>query len=812
MSALIDASAARATAAGLVTDDLVIVPVRHHSPACALQVRRALDLHRPAVVLVEGPRSFTPLIADLVDPRAQAPLAVYAYTDPARRGPDTPRRGAYYPFCDFSPELVALRTAAARDIPARFIDLDFGEQLRVEHIGADAPAPSLIDEHHLAMSHRLSALAQRLGCRDHDDLWEHLFEADADAVDLAEHLARMSAYCLLARADAEATPGLLDRDGTTAREAEMAWHVGQAIAEPGRDGPVLVVVGGFHAVVLADLVAAGVPRPRVPATAERCAVIRFAFDRVEKVSGYAAGIPSPAWQQRIHDGLAGPAQPSGSTDHPPRVAATLEMLLDIAADLEVLGRPVGQPTLADAFAHTLALADLRGHAAPLRTDLLDGITATFIKGDADLEGTAILAAAHRVLTGTRIGVLPPTVTAPPLVADTLDRLRRARLAVDTPIPAQVTLSIYRSAGHRRTSRLLHGLCALDIPFATPVAGPDFVGGTDLHLIGERWDYRWSPTTESALVEAARYGDTLPDAVAARFDELLSGFSVAGGAHDATIATSLLMQACRLGLHAHAHRCLTVVAQVLARDASFIGVVRACGTLELLVHAREPLEAGGLDGLGTLLRTAVERAIYLGRTLPGEPPDEVVSALSTLAEVVADPALIDDPVDVDGFWDLVTTLRTDHPDAQIRGAATGLDYSSGRLDAARTAAAVTGALSGTVEPGAAVDFLRGVLRTAREIAWQIDDLVDAIGDLLAGWAPEVFVSFLPGLRLAFAELTPAEIDRVAAVIARRLGITDPLTLAPAVPLDAATVTENLAWSARAHALLVADGLADWVVSG
>ena len=66
----------RELADALVTPELVVVPVRHHSPACAWHVRQVMAEHRPSVVLVEGPRSFTPLVPLLTHPQARMPLAV----------------------------------------------------------------------------------------------------------------------------------------------------------------------------------------------------------------------------------------------------------------------------------------------------------------------------------------------------------------------------------------------------------------------------------------------------------------------------------------------------------------------------------------------------------------------------------------------------------------------------------------------------------------------------------------------------------------------------------------------------------------
>jgi hypothetical protein len=148
-----------------------------------------------------------------------------------------------------SPELVAVRLGHAAGIPVTFCDLNVGEQAAA---AAEAVLPgdgSLLRENVYEHSRALSALAERLGCRDHEDLWELLFEADPNETDLEEHLARMAAYCLLARLDH--TDADLNREGTKAREAEMVHHVREALAtRSAGDGPVMVVLGGFHAVAI----------------------------------------------------------------------------------------------------------------------------------------------------------------------------------------------------------------------------------------------------------------------------------------------------------------------------------------------------------------------------------------------------------------------------------------------------------------------------------------------------------------------------------------------------------------------------------
>ena len=58
--------AMRALGAQLLTDALVVFPVRHHSPASAWQLERLLETLAPSAILVEGPRGFTGLIPLLV--------------------------------------------------------------------------------------------------------------------------------------------------------------------------------------------------------------------------------------------------------------------------------------------------------------------------------------------------------------------------------------------------------------------------------------------------------------------------------------------------------------------------------------------------------------------------------------------------------------------------------------------------------------------------------------------------------------------------------------------------------------------------
>src|SRR5437764_8372140 len=98
--------------------DVLICPIRHHSPAAAGYVRGLIETRRPRLVLVEGPCDASPLIPLLLDPQSAPPLAVYAF----RRRVE-PVRAAFFPFCAYSPEYVALQAGQAVGAELRFCDL-----------------------------------------------------------------------------------------------------------------------------------------------------------------------------------------------------------------------------------------------------------------------------------------------------------------------------------------------------------------------------------------------------------------------------------------------------------------------------------------------------------------------------------------------------------------------------------------------------------------------------------------------------------------------------------------------------------------
>lgn len=799
-----------ALVAVLITPRVVYFPVRHHSPACALAIRRWIRAHRPRAVLVEGPDDFQPLLPHLLHEKCVPPVAIYTHFGgggDSKRGRDD-RHAAYYPLAAYSPEWVALREGHAVGAKLRFIDLDYASQCQVEKTASESPGAlrieSLQREHHFQRSRRLRETAVRLGCRDHDELWDHLIEVRGARREPEAVIRDVAIYCHLSRID---TPGeVLAADGTLAREAVMARAVREEL-DQGDARPVLVVTGGFHSVVLPALVAhpTDPPKRHEPARRHTC-LTRYAFAQLDALAGYAAGMPQPGYYQAVWEALDG-------DEAAPFEAVALRMLVELgrAARTRDLSASVSVADEIAALEQAQRLAHLRGHDGPAREDVWDAIRGCLVKGELGADGEAVLALARKLFTGDATGEVPDEAGVPPLVDDFRRGAEARKLPVRFGALQSTSLELYKREAHRDVSRFLHRLAFLGVPYAVRRSGPDFLRGHDLRRIIEHWDCQWVPQTDSRLIECSAYGASVEEAAAALLREHSARLDEES-AHGSSAGVALLIQACLMGLSAASTELMVRLTEWMARDAAFLSVARAFGQLVLLWHSREPLEASKLVALPGMVRAAYIRACQLLEALEGIPDDQVDGCVDGAMLLNSRLSLGEGPADFDPdlFWQSLEALRDRRSTpAQMRGAAAGLMHAGGRLDTASLMHAVRGALATAVGDAAGqVDFLTGVLRTARELTWREPALIEAVEMMFAGWNDDEFLRRLPDLRLAWSDLTPRETDRVASLVADRHGVSRREVAVHSV-LPEPVVLDLLAAWARVEQCLKEEGLAHWL---
>ncbi len=721
-------------------------PVRHHSPACAYHIGRLIREVRPEVVLIEGPRDATALIPLLLRPETKCPVAVYT-TYVERPSEGLPRRhAAYYPLCSYSPELVALQSATEVGAAAKFIDLTYPEMVQAGRTSDDERALSLLDERALSHSQFLQVVCGRAGARDPDELWDHLFEIDYEGMPTAEFMHGVLTYCALARHGQ--TSDALRVDGTLARERAMAAAVQQ---EAGKR--VVVVTGGFHTVVLPATDPLVAPEVHVAEQDALVVLMRYGFEQLDRLNGYASGMPSPGFYQRAWD---------------------KEDLADIFVKL---GRRCRERrieiSVADeigALEHCRRLAQLRGHTRPAREDALDAVRSCFVKGSVDVEGVLVLALARQLLAGDTVGDVPADAGQPPIVEDFRATAHRLRIDLEVITARESILDLYRKTRHRALSRFFYRLRFLEIPFADLVRGPDYVHGKDLERIQEVWRYHWSPAAESTLIERSVYGASLEEAATALLQERFAQAEAQGQGRRADVATSLLLEACRMGLHRHTQDLFERTQALVAEDADFVSLVAAIETLLALHVSREPLEANHLTGVDALANQAYQRAVYVLPQLTATPAAQTETVLNALNALTQSATTIGDTDERRELRHgaLREVLDSTGGNAAMRGAAAGSLYGDGELPASDVVRSLRGHMLGAhTSDGPA--FLRGLMRTARSVLWQLPEATAAIHEVLESWPEAQFLRQIPDLRLAFAELTPRECNELSTTVAGLVGV-------------------------------------------
>ncbi len=142
---------------------------------------------------------------------------------------------------------------------------------------------------------------------------------------------------------------------------------------------------------------------------------------------------------------------------------------------------------------------------------------------------------------------------------------------------------------------------------------------------------------------------------------------------------------------------------------------------------------------------------------------------------------------------------------MRGGAVGLLYGDGNLGEEELTRHLRGHLLSSRDDGAdGPNFLRGLLKTARNVLWQVPGILAGLNEVLRGWDEDRFVKLLPLLRLALAELTPRETDLVAKRIAALLGAAS-LKVAHMPDVGSAEMLRAVEINRQVRACLAADGL-------
>ncbi|MFI7325320.1 DUF5682 family protein [Streptomyces rubiginosohelvolus] len=788
-----------------------LIGVRHHAPSLAAALPALLDAADPDVLLVELPAEFQPWLGWLAHEETEAPVALAAVPAAGPGAVPAGERGpAFYPFADFSPELVALRWAARNDVPAVACDLPLADRAWAEgRDGAPAPVPGAVSAPVPGEGHRLSAaLRSRLTGREGDDLWDRLVEAQApgSTPEALRRAALLTGWAL--RHEAEARGGVHGTD--LVREACMRGHVAEALANGRRPA---VVVGAFHTPALlrsatgADGTActavaaaeeAGPPGPTSGpepsegghadgvAGAAACTVslIPYTYPLLDSRSGYPAGIRDPEWQHTVLEAAGDPAAVH---------EALVRTAVRLCAALREQGHPYGPADGREIVRVAGDLARLRDLPAPGRGELLEAVQTVLGRGETYGTGRAVAQALERVLVGARTGrpapAAPRSGLSPAVEAET------AALALPGPqdahekAPRDLRLDPARSALDRRRELLLRRLTVCGIPYAQEQEVTGAAGGEGLTT---RWQVRWTPATAAMLTTAGARGVTPAQAAEGVLRQRHAAERAEGGPTAAQVVRGLA-EAAACGLPAPADERLTELAAVLPASGTLPELLAGLDLLDRIdaghlpgltePHGPEvrpdgpevPSDASGEPSRGPEADTAraartahaaellTAAAVRQVEGLTGAEKPEDARALLELAQRA-------DRLGGIRLTDALARLAADGAPL-IAAAAGAVRVLTGHEEAEafgeRLASWVDGAVDSTSR-ATLTARLSGVLTVAGPLltvgAGALDPLLDRVVEL----DDSAFLARLPALRGGFDTLSPAARDRLLGTVEERLG--------------------------------------------
>jgi hypothetical protein len=756
---------------------MLIVPVRHHSPAAALQVGRLIRARRPRAVLVEGPVDATDLIPLLLEADTVPPVALYAYREPAASdGPAAGQvRAVYYPFCEYSPEYVALQVGQEVGARLLFCDVPTAAVLAADR-QTRAPAPPappappgapqppapetggrLPPTALPGFGEYATRVAAAAGFETFEEFWEAVFEQDAGARPVEEYLALLGTFGAQARAFASPD----DHLENTVRERHMAAAARALVAEGLPAESIVLVCGAAHAAAVAAAFAAPeapeAPGAEEPAPAAggqdgatRIALIPFSYPRLSEQLGYGAGNRAPWYYGEVWR--------RGGDYH----AATRLGLLALARDLRAQGQSASLAQCIDGYSLATVLARMRQKPAPGVDELREAAVACFGQGHT----APVAATIRRLLIGEARGGITSRVGRTPLQEEFYATTQDLRLPLlDSPRTVLLHLVVPREAA---ASAFLHRLAMAEIPFARELQSG--LGGTaptgplqQLARVRERWELQWTPATDARLIERTAWGSTLAE-VCTR----LLGEELAGAARiDAGTTVLLRATVCDLleALPQAVERC-----EALAADsASFPALARATFHLDglLAYGAARHLPAGRLGPLAGRLFARAVAHLPASVACGDEAAEEMAEGLRALDELVGRRSVAGDPGAYRRAVAAAAELPGCHP--ALRGLALVLLELGGHLPRQALAGRLRYWLSRADQASDNAKLIAGLFSLHRGALVRNRDLIGAVTDFLSSLELEQLAPLLPVLRRSLGRLSRAERAYLAETIGAVLGV-------------------------------------------
>lgn len=728
--------------------NFLLFPIRHHSPLCSYHLIEVMEKYNPEVVLIEGPHHATKLIPYIISKNSVPPFAIYMSYDDSKKEIDEEGRKyrAFYPFLDYSPELVALKKANEMGIKSEFIDLSFGEKL------LNTPYRKEEEDREFIQSSYYEKLVEKLGCQNFNELWEKIFETRGYHIDSESFVRELFYYCWYSRKENPEDEALYN--GDIAREYFMAENIKKALKNYSK---VMVVTGGIHTVELVNLITMDkLPKIKLKKLKEEDSpsyLIPYSFQESDRNYGYTSGMVFPYFYQKVWENIvkkkATPFEDS-VTSFIINVANTLrkKQALSIADEIQAQYMAKGLATLRD-----------KNECGVF--ELIDGVKSAFIKGEVNSYYQPALDNLYRLLTGMVMGKVDEDSGIPPLVNDFLDKCKKYKLDINSTIKKETKLDIYNNSNHREKSRFFHQLVYLGSNFCNYLKGHENGAGKGRILLRETWEYKFSSIVQTNLITNSVYGGTTEEASINLIREEISEEHL----NSEDVSKKLLL-ANKMGLTSIYGVMEEKLSEIIYNDMNFYSVGNSFENIcELEMYNR----SFGLEvsyQLENIRDLALDRVLTLFYTVMTASKDDEDKLLNRVKYIYTYFIENENQERRERFLNTLYSFYEDiNTNSALSGIATGVLFKSGRLTLEEGVEKFKSYIEGTDNAKKnSASFLKGFFCVAKDTIFVDNRLLKLLDKILQETENNIFMEILPDLRMAFTNFLPFETDRIAKDVA------------------------------------------------
>lgn len=721
--------------------NFLLFPIRHHSPVCSYHLTKVMEEYKPEIVLIEGPHYSTKLIPYMVSQKTLPPFCIYMSYDDKKQ-----KHRAFYPFLEFSPELVALKKAKELGIESEFIDLSFGEKI------LNTPYRDEEEDREFTKSSYYEMLVERMGCQNFNELWEKIFETRGYHLKSEDFVRELFYYCWYSRKNNPEDEILYS--GDIAREYFMAKNIKKAMENHSK---VMVITGGIHTVELVNLIGMEkIPDLQLKMLKEEESpsyLMPYSFQEADRNYGYASGMIFPYFYQKVWENIT-KKKPTPFED------AVLSFIINLAGIL----RKKQALSIADeiqAQYMVKGLATLRDKVECGVFELIDGVKSAFIKGELNLYYQPALDNLYRLLTGMKMGSVDEDSGVPPLVNDFLEKCRKYKLDIGSSVKKESKLDIYNNSTHREKSRFFHQLVYLGADFCSYIKGHENGTGKGRILLRETWEYRFTSLVQTNLISSSAYGATTEETSINLikkeiFEESLNSEEI----------SNKLLEVNKMGLISIYKIVEKKLSDIIFGDVNFYSVGNCFENLcEIEMYNRSfALEIS--SELENLKKLALDRVLTLFYTVMMAPKDEEDSLLERVKYLYTYFIDSDDLESRERFLNILYSFYQDiGTNSALSGIATGILFKSGRLTLEEGVEKFKSYIEGTDDSKrVSASFLKGFFTIAKDIVFVDNKLLKLLDEVLKDTENNIFMEILPDLRMAFTHFLPFETDRIAQEVA------------------------------------------------